>query len=229
MKSTGLDYLLSTLVIGLLLVLSVTLVALVVPFTIRLAGDYHVLLDLALGLVAYGLLTAMLVRAMLRWRPIAPGSYDFDSTTFTYWKLLTVTYRLGQGALRPFTPVFLLPVVDALYGARIGRDVAFGGVIDDPYMVSVGDGTALGTASMVCGSFVQGQSITCGPVRIGRDVTIGPNCVVFPDTEIGDGATVMVASYVMPGTRIPAGEVWRGNPARKWVQPKAAAPAAASD
>jgi carbonic anhydrase/acetyltransferase-like protein (isoleucine patch superfamily) len=44
--------------------------------------------------------------------------------------------------------------------------------------------------------------------------------VVFPNTEIGAGAVVAGGSFVMPGTRIPAGESWRGNPARKWVGPQ---------
>ena len=34
--------------------------------------------------------------------------------------------------------------------------------------------------------------------------------------HIGEGAVVMGGAHVMPNTRIPAGETWRGNPARKW-------------
>jgi carbonic anhydrase/acetyltransferase-like protein (isoleucine patch superfamily) len=43
------------------------------------------------------------------------------------------------------------------------------------------------------------------------------NAVVLPDVEIGDNAVVEIGSVVMPGTRIPPGERWRGNPARKWM------------
>jgi serine acetyltransferase len=228
LKATWLDYVLSTLVITLLLVLSVLVVVAALPLTRHWCGDYHVLVDLALGLLSYGVLTALLLRLMLRIKPMVPGRYADDSAGFTYWKLLTVTYRLGQGALRPFVPVFLQPVVEMLYGCRMGADVALGGVIDDPYMVTVGDGTALGTASMVCGSYIADGVLTCGPVHIGRRVTIGPNVVVFPGTEIGDGAVLMVGAYVMPGTKVPAGETWRGNPARKWVQP-AGKPGIATD
>lgn len=219
MKATSLDYLLATLVITCLLAASVAIVAMCVPFTRSVTGEYHVIVDLALGLILYGVLSATLVRAILRVWPLPAGTHEADSPVFTRWKLLTVTYRLGQGALRPFVPVFLQPVMETLFGARIGRDVALGGTIDDPYQVSVGDGTVLGNASLVSGNFVSGGRLTCGLVTIGRNVTVGANSVIFPDTEVGDGATLIGGSYVMPGTRIPAGEVWRGNPARKWVQP----------
>lgn len=219
MKTTWIDYLLSSIVITALVLAAVGCVALCVQYTRLVFGEYHVLVDLALGLVLYGLFSAALVRAMLRLRPIRPGTYGTDSPVFTRWKLLTVTYRLGQGALRPFVPVFLQPLLEGLFGARIGRDVALGGVIDDPYAVSIGDGSVLGNASLVSANYINGGRLTCGVVRIGRNVTVGANCVVYPDTEIGDGATLMVASCLTPGTRVPAGETWRGNPARKWMQP----------
>lgn len=219
-KTTWLDYGLSALVIAFVLTLSIGGTALASRQLHHWLGDYHVLAELTLLMVLYGALTAALVRSLLRLKPIKPGIYDEDSPIFTYWKLITVMYRLGQGALRPFTPVFLLPIVDALYGAKIGKNVAFGGEINDPYMVTVGDGTTLGTQTIVTGSFTGGGTLTCGNITIGRNVTIGPNTTILPDTEIGDGATVIIGSCVMPGTKIPAGEVWRGNPARKWTTPQ---------
>lgn len=211
------DYLLSSLAICVIMAGSLAGVTLLLPWSRALFSDYHVLADFFLALLLYGLLSAALVRVLLLVQPIPPGNHGMTSPIFTRWKLITIVYRLGQSALRPLTPVFLKPLVEALYGAHIGRDVALGGVIDDPYMVSVGDGTVLGNASLVSGNFISGGMLICGRVKIGRDVTVGANSVIFPGTEIGDGATLIGGSYVMPGARIPAGEVWRGNPARKWV------------
>lgn len=218
MKATFTDYLLSGLAITLIMAASIAGVMLVLPWSRALFAEYHVLVDFFLALLLYGLLSAAFVRILLRLQPIPVGSYGMDSPVFTRWKLVTIAYRLGQSALRPLTPVFLKPVVETLFGARIGRNVALGGVIDDPYMVAVGDGSVLGNASLVSGNFISGGLLTCGQVKIGRDVTVGANSVIFPDTEIGDGATLIGGAYVMPGSRIAAGEVWRGNPARKWVQ-----------
>jgi serine acetyltransferase len=217
LKTSAIDYVLSTIAITCLLALALAGVWLQKPISVRWLGGYHVLWDLGLALLLYGVLTAVAIRILLRFKPIKAGTYDMALPVFTYWKLITVLYRLGQAALLPLTPVFLKPVVEALYGARIGADVALGGVIDDPYRVFVGDGSVLGHASLVSGNYINKGELTCGDVRIGAGVTIGPNAVVFPGVEIGDNAMVVGGSFVMPGTKIPAGETWRGNPARKWM------------
>ncbi len=217
LKTTAVDYILSTLAICVMLALSLAVVWTMVPVSTRLFQQYHVLADLLVLLLAYGVITALLLRVLLALKPMPSGTFSMNSPTFTYWKFLTVVYRLGQAALLPLTPVFFKPLVEVLYGARIGRDVALGGVIDDPYRVRVGDGSVIGFASLISGSYISGGSFICGPVVIGANVTVGANSVVFPGTEIGDNATLMGGSYVMPGTKVPAGETWRGNPARKWL------------
>ena len=217
MKADYRDFVLCGAAIGAIIAAVFGLIVAVQPLTRALTADYHVLVDALLALLFYGLLSALLVRGLLRWWPIAPGEYGADSPVFTYWKLLTIVYRLGQGALLPFTPVFVKPVIELLFGARVGANVALGGTIDDPYMVTIGDGAVLGHSSLVSGNMLHGGKLTCGYVRIGAGATIGVNSVILPGTEIGDNATLQGGSYVMPGTRVPAGETWRGNPARKWM------------
>jgi serine acetyltransferase len=215
---TGLwDFVLCGGAISLILAMALGLVFAVTPLTTALLPQHHAVLDFLLLLLAYGLFSALLVRLLLRVQPMRPGEYSMDSPVFTRWKLLTIVYRLGQGALVPFTPVFVKPVVDSLFGAKIGSQVAFGGVIDDPYMVTVGDGVVLGHSSLVSANFIANGKLTCGEVKIGAGATIGANCVVLPNTVIGERAVLMAGSYLMPGTTVPAGETWRGNPARKWM------------
>lgn len=228
MKSTAWDYVWTGLCITLLLAASLGLVVLAVPWTSSLLGAYHVLADLALLLVAYGLLSACAVRVVVRWKPFPAGAHGLDSPEFARWKLVTVLYRFGQGALRPLTPFFLSPLLDTLFGARVGADVAFGGTIDDPYSVEVGDRVILGHHSLVSANYLWAGKLTTGKVVIDDDVTLGAHVIVFPGVHIGKGAGVMNGAVVMPGTTIPAGEVWRGNPARKWVQVGAAAGAPAA-
>lgn len=216
MKTSFLDVFLCTLATSALLAATFGVVSLLAPATTAWLADYHVIVDFLLFLLVYGVLSALLVRLLLAWRPIEPHAYAMDSPVCTYWKLLTIVYRLGEGALVPFTPMFLQPVVEALFGARIGANVALGGKIDDPYLVTIGDGSVLGNASLVSANMIHGGQLTCGRVTIGAGVTIGANSVVLPGTTIGDNVTLMAGSYVMPNTTIPAGETWRGNPARKW-------------
>lgn len=193
------------------------LIAQLVPLSTNLFGEYHVVADFLLGLLLYGLLSALTVRLLLKIRPIGPGEYPMESPVFAYWILLTVVRWLGQGALLPFTPVFMKPVISMLFGARIGADVALGGSIDEPCQVSIGDGAVIGFGSLVSGNLVNNGKLVIGEVKIGNSVMIGVHSVVLPGTEIGDNAVLLNGSYVVPGMKIPAGETWRGNPARKWT------------
>ena len=81
----------------------------------------------------------------------------------------------------------------------------------------MGAGSVLGNASLVSANYIADGKLVCQPVVIGQGVTVGANAVVLPGVTIGDGATISIGSVVMPGTRVPAGERWRGNPARKWL------------
>lgn len=217
MKTSFFDYLLSGAVIVAILAATFALVTLVVPLSTSLLGEYHVVADLFLGLLLYGVLSAFTIRLMLRIHPLGPGEYSMDSAAFTYWKLITVVRWLGQGALLPFTPVFMKPVVPMLFGARIGANVAFGGAVDEPCQVTIGDGVVLGFGSLVSGNVINNGKLIIGEVKIGNSVLIGVHSVVLPGTEIGDNAVLLNGSYVVPGVKIPAGETWRGNPARKWT------------
>lgn len=217
MTSHWSDYLFSSIAIGLVLVGTGCVVWLAHPWLVATLGVHHVPADLALALVAYGLLSAALLRLLLRLRPMPAGAHAFDSAAFTYWKLLTVIYRLGQASICWCLPFFLRPLRDALFGARIGADTAFGGTIDDPYLVDVGPRTVLGNASLVTANYLSRGELVVQPVRIGAGVTVGANAIVMPGVTIGDGAVVMSGAVVMPGTAIPPGETWRGNPARKWA------------
>lgn len=217
MKTSLADYLLSTLALSVLLAASIWPVWFFSTWSKHWFGDYHVLVDLALVLLFYGVLSALAIRVLLRLHPMHPGTYNMDSPTFTWWKLITVLYHFGQSALKPLTPIFLTPLVAMLYGAKVGSGVALGGIIDAPFSVTIGDRVTVGAFALVSGNFTTRESLILGTVIIGAGATIGVNAVVFPNTEIGENAVLLGGSYLMPGARIPAGETWRGNPARKWM------------
>lgn len=218
MKTSPWDFVLCGAFITAILAGALALMAfLVAPLTKATLGDYHVIADFLLLLLAYGLLSALVVRVLLRVRRIEPGEYSMDSGVFVYWKLLTILYRLGQAALLPFTPVFVKPVVEMLFGAKIGANVALGGTIDDPYLVRLGDGVVLGNASLVSGNVIVNGKIRIGEVRIDHGATIGANAIVLPGAHVGEKALVISGAVVIADSTIPPGETWRGNPARKWM------------
>lgn len=223
MKTELRDIVLCGLFIGAILAASLAVVWFIYPWTSAWFSAYHVLVDAAVAVICYGLFSALVVRLLLRFKPMPREKmvYPMDHPILTYWKLLTILYRLGESALAKFVPIFARPVLDALFGARIGRDVAFGGTIDDPYMVTIGDGVILGNASLVTGNYLDKGQLVCGPVTIGNGVTVGANAIVLPNTTIGEGATVVSGAVLGPDANVKPGEVWRGNPARLWVGPAA--------
>jgi acetyltransferase-like isoleucine patch superfamily enzyme len=189
--------------------------ALAYPFSSRSLGAYHVIADALIFLLLYGVLSALFVRMLLVIWPLRPGDYSMDHPHFAYWKLFTVIHELGRCALLPFTTVFAKPLVAALFGAKMGRNVAFGGHMNEPPLVSVGDNAILGQDCVITAHAIMSGRIILREVSIGRSATIGVNTVVMPGVEIGDGAVVAASSVVSLGTKIPPGEMWGGIPARK--------------
>lgn len=215
-KTHPLDFLLAALALGLVLALSLAVTAIaIVPISSRWLGDYHILADSALFLLGYGLISASLTRMLLMLWPLRVGDYPMEGPIFVYWKLLTVIYEFGRGALLPFTTVFARPLVALLFGARIGRNVALGGLIGDPSLVSVGDGAILGANSVITPHAITSGQIILREIKIGRAATVGVNAVIMAGVEIGDGAIVASGAVVSLNTKIPSRELWGGMPARK--------------
>ena len=50
-------------------------------------------------------------------------------------------------------------------------------------------------------------------VRVGKDAFVGARAILLPGAEVGDGSILGAGSVL--ATRIPAGEVWARNPARR--------------
>lgn len=215
MKTNFLDFLLCTLIFIVLFVVSASAsLFLARYFTRPFLHDYHVIADFLIFLVFYCVFSGVLVQIFLKLSPIVPGEYSQDHKVFNQWKLLTVIVIFS----RFFMPLYpLRPAILRLFGAHVGSNVAMGGAIDDPYMVSLGDNSVLGKNSLLSGNMLVNNKIFLGKVEIGQNVIIGVNAVVLPNVTIGDNAILEIGSVVYPGTRIPAGEKWRGNPARKWL------------
>lgn len=216
MRTRPIDFGLASIVITLLIIMDWLLMAFLInPISARVFGNYHLIIDALLFLLFYGLLSALFYWALLKIRPLAPGNYNMDEAAFTYWKLTTVIYELGRGALLPFTTVFSRPLVAKLFGAKIGRDIALGGVLADPHLIWIGDYAILGHNSVLTPHAITSGSIMLGEVRIQDRATVGVNTVIMPGVELGEGSVVTAGSVVTMDTHIPPGELWGGVPACK--------------
>ena len=217
MKTSFFDFVLCGFVITLILASSLATVYFGIgPFSKQYLNDYHIIVNFFLFLLFYGLLSGVAIQVLIRVKPLQLGEFAMDHPNFTYWKLLTITYRLGEFFLFPFTTVFTKPLVVKLFGAKIGKNVAIGGIIDDPYLISIGDNSIIGQNALVAGNASMNGKIHFGKVTIGSGVTVGVNSVVLPDVELGNNSVLSIGSVLLPGTKVSSDETWRGNPARKW-------------
>ena len=148
-------------------------------------------------------------------KPFKSGAYTMNDNFFTYWKLYTVIYEFGRGALLPFTTVFSKPLIAILFGAKIGQDVALGGHLVDPQLINIGNKTIIGQNSVITAHTINSGSIILKPVFIGSKVTVGVHSVIMSGVKVGEGAIITAGSVVPPNTRIPAYELWGGIPIKK--------------
>lgn len=118
---------------------------------------------------------------------------------------------LPFATLTPFGVWFLKAM-----GMKIGRHAFINTeFISDPRFLEVGDDAALGGSVRIFAHYGGGGNLVIAPVKIGNRATLGAGACVMGDVEVGDGATILPHSVLLPGTRVPPGETWGGVPARK--------------
>lgn len=216
MKSDYLDYLWSSLALSLAVVVTFSVVAGVVsPLFQSYLGGYAFVFEILVGVFVFGMCCALLAKLVRLCHPLRPGDHSMDSGMFTAWKLYTVLYEFGIGALKPFTLMFFRPLVQSLFGARIGKDVALGGKLVDPHLVEIDDGVIVGEGSVVTAHAIVSGRIVLGRVKLEPGATIGVGAVIYPGVTVGRNAIVGANSVVLMNTIIPPGEFWGGAPARR--------------
>lgn len=216
MKTRALDYIFSSILLSFITIFDLLCLKFaVIPITMEWFGAYRILVDGLLFLLVFGVIAIICARIILALCPMKPGDYSMESRLFTWWKLFTVIYEFGRGALLPYTTVFARPLVAKLFGANIGKDIALGGRLVDPELITIGDGAIIGQDSVITAHAITAGTIMFRPVKVGCRATIGVNAVIMPGVVVGDAAVVTAGAVVPPETVIPAGEMWGGIPARR--------------
>jgi acetyltransferase-like isoleucine patch superfamily enzyme len=211
MKTSVIDYILCTFCIILVLSLSVFTTSI-----LSVDSPYHIVIDLLVLLLAYGLYTALLLAVLRRVFSYPIGLFSMDSNEFTYWKLVTVLTDLAEKSLGPFTTVFTKAITQAALGANIGKQVAIGGVFRDLPLIYLGNCCTIGQNAVITAHIIiTDDKILLKPVHIGRNAIVGINCVVLPGVTLGENAVLAPGAVAAVDTQIPANELWGGIPAKK--------------
>lgn len=124
---------------------------------------------------------------------------------YTFLELMTPT---------PFNLIFY-----RLMGMKIGYGTIINSShISDPSMIELGKKVTIGGSATVVAHYAQGGYLIISKVKIGDRATIGLKCTIMGGVEIGEHAKILSNSFVLPKTKIPAGEIWGGVPAVKIEQ-----------
>ncbi|MGW2836556.1 Pls/PosA family non-ribosomal peptide synthetase [Streptomyces sp. NPDC001493] len=103
-----------------------------------------------------------------------------------------------------------------LLGVRIGRGVFDDGCfLTERTMVTIGDGSALNTGSVVQCHSQEDGAFKSDRSAIGSRCTLGVGAFVHYGVTIGDGAELAPDSFLMKGESVPENARWGGNPATR--------------
>ena len=174
--------------------------------------------SIGFGYFLFGLtviLLCVLTKNLLRFR-IKPGLFTIHSDDALNWMgyncmiLIANATFLDVLRLSPFQALFY-----RLMGAKVGKDVNINtGGLADLSMLEIGDNVLIGGGvALICHASERGF-LRLAPTRIGNNVSVGIGSVIFPDCEIGDGATIAPCSLLPKGTKVPPKGLWGGNPAK---------------
>lgn len=214
MKTEAKDYLYSAALIGLVLATTVLLLVLLQEWLVfLLSPSYAPIALFFLFACGYGGFTALILGLLAIWLPLRPGDYGTDHPQFTLWKVQHVVGELGKVALSLFFPVFARPAFYALFGARVGSQVAVAGKILDPRLTLLDDQCVIGEGCILTSHAMAGGRFVLGEVHVGEAATVGVGCILMPGVSIGVGAVVLPGSVLKANTQVPAGEIWGGVPA----------------
>jgi acetyltransferase-like isoleucine patch superfamily enzyme len=101
----------------------------------------------------------------------------------------------------------------------MGMKIGAGTMINTEYLsdvnlLTLGERVAVGGSVRIFAHYAGAGRLTIVPVVIGDRVTLGLGCTVMGDVVIGNDATILAHSVLLPGSRVGEGEVWGGVPAQ---------------
>ena len=176
-------------------------------------------LALAASYFTYGL-TLLLVAPALnlvlggRLRPYRGSAVSLAALRWYVHCTLTLVVRYSF--LEFVTPSPFAQLYYRLMGMKIGRHVTINSTaIADPSLIEMEDGVTIGGSASIMAHYGQGGYLVVAPVRLRSGATIGLRAIVMGGVEVGEKAKVLAGSFVLPNTRIPAGETWAGIPAQR--------------
>jgi non-ribosomal peptide synthetase-like protein len=142
-----------------------------------------------------------------------PGAYPLWGSFYLRWWLVRSLQALSGANLLTGTP--LLSIYYRLMGAKVGRGCSLGtthcAIFD---LVSIGDDSSIGADTQLLGYRIENGYLLIGGIEIGRCCFVGTHSALGLGVRMEDDARLDDQSLLPDDVVIPAGEHWRGAPAR---------------
>jgi len=180
-------------------------------------GDFRGVLVVLAGVLLLYLYAFVVYRLFLRLLPLREGDVAPGSRHELIANVNMLFYLLLFNSLvrTHVVPVPLMRLVYLALGARLGTNTYSAGALLDPPLTRIGSNTIIGHDAVIFAHVIEGERLELKAVVIGNTVTIGATAVIMAGVHIGDHAIVSAGAVVTKDTRIGAGEVWGGMPARR--------------
>ncbi|WP_343731429.1 DapH/DapD/GlmU-related protein [Duganella sp.] len=180
-------------------------------------GDFRGVTLVMLALLLVYLYAFLVYRCFLLALPLREGEVAEHSRQELAANVNILFYLLLFNSLirTHFIPVPLQRLIYLALGAELGANTYSAGALLDPPLTRIGSNTIIGHDAVVFAHVIEGARLELKAVHIGNTVTIGAKAVVMAGVHIGDNAIVSTGAVVTKDTRIGAGEIWGGIPARR--------------
>jgi acetyltransferase-like isoleucine patch superfamily enzyme len=175
--------------------------------------------SVAAGFFSYGLCMIMVIPAVvfiLRARPVAFRGPYYSAETARWYVSNAFLYLVRYTFLELITPTPMSHMFYRWMGMKIGKGSHLNTThVSDPSMIELGEKVTIGGSVVIVGHYGQGGYLVIAPVKIEDGATVGLRAIIMGDVVIGAGAKILPNSVLLPKTRVPAGELWGGVPARR--------------
>lgn len=180
------------------------------------ASDFRGIILFISGITLIYCYAILIYRLFLSVYPLTIGEIEEDSRSETVVNLYFLFYLVLFNLLIRvyFLPAPLLRLLYISLGCKLGQNSFCVGVILDPPLITIGNNSIIGHDAVLFAHVIEGAKISLEPINIGNNVTIGAKSIIMPDVIIGDGAIISAGSVVKKGSKINAGEIWGGVPAK---------------
>jgi len=175
--------------------------------------------SLALGYLAYGFSIIIVVPMMNRLirpliKPFRGPVYSADVLGWYFHNILIYAVRytfLDWITPTPFNLFFYKQM-----GMKIGAKTEVNtSNISDAALITLEEGVTVGGSVTIIAHYATAGFLVVSPVVVRKNATLGIRAIIMAGVEIGERATILPNSVVLPKTVVPAGETWAGIPAKR--------------